>query len=146
MDELREFGSHFSTQDNTRFTLRMLIPPRHFAVRLTRHQLADGAPWVNVDTGLHPPYASLASPLESKHHVQNPPTTSPTLVGMLIGLWCLHGVSFTQGHDSMSICSDVLYRIRAQLLLCIALRQEAWRVADFHQYHQNDQSTKMCYC
>ena len=71
---------------------------------MARHQLADGAPRAKVDRGWHPPYSSLASPLESKYHLQNHPTASPTLVGMLTGICCPHGVSLRQVHGSMGTC------------------------------------------
>ena len=80
------------------------FPGHLFAVSLARHQLVDGAPRANVDRGWHPPYSSLASPLESKYHLQNHPTASPTLVGMLTGICCPHGVSLRQVHGSMGTC------------------------------------------
>ena len=87
----------------------MLIPWASFYRQLlARHQLADRAPKAKVDGGWHPPYSSLASPLESKDNIQNHPK-SPKLVGMLTGIWCSHGVSLRQEHGSMGICFDVLW-------------------------------------
>ena len=80
---IRMYGSHFSPPDNS--PLRMHVRLASFAISVTRHPLADDAPRVYVYPGWHDPYSSLPSPLESKYHIQNHPTRSPTLVGMIKG-------------------------------------------------------------
>ena len=119
------------------------FPGHLFAVSLARHQLVDGAPRANVDRGWHPPYSSLASPLESKYHLQNHPTRSPKLVGMLTGIWCPHGVSLRQEHGSMGICFDVLCHSRTAPIVYRSTPQisEGRR---FPQYRQIDQRVRKC--
>ena len=65
--------------------------------------------------GWHDPYSSLSSPLESKYHIQNHLTRSPTLTSRYVqGVWFAAGVSLTQEENYyMGVCFKVFYHSRA---------------------------------
>ena len=121
-----------------------LFPGHLFAVSLARYQLADGAPRANVDRGWHPPYSSLASPLESKY-LHNHPTTSPKLVGMLTGIWYPHGVSLRREHGSMG--TRYLFWCFVSCITAPNVYRSTPRISEgrrFPQYRQIDQRVRKC--
>ena len=69
---------------------------------MARQHLADGG---RGKCSYGKAYALLLIGLTCQ--LQHHPTTSPTLVGMLTGVWCPHSVSLTQEHDSMSMSLGV---------------------------------------